>query len=153
MTEAMPMPMPSVVSKARNLLEVSESNALRIFSMSGFRLFIAECLNGAKGRCTRGRIQSEENTNRRADARCQQNRGQRDRYRETWNGLADTECRQAPKKYADSTAADRKHNAFDQELPHQVTAACAKRLAQSDLAGALGHRHQHDVHDADAANQ
>src|SRR5258708_25176194 len=103
MTEAMPMPMPSVVSKARNLLEVSESNALRICSMSGFRLFIAECLNGAKGRRTRGRIQSEENTNRRADSRCQQNGRQRDRHREAWNRFADTECRQAPQQYADGT--------------------------------------------------
>ena len=29
----------------------------------------------------------------------------------------------------------------------------AQRLAQADLAGALRHRHQHDVHDADAAHE
>ena len=32
-------------------------------------------------------------------------------------------------------------------------AARADRHAQADLAGPLGHRHQHDVHDADAADQ
>ena len=31
--------------------------------------------------------------------------------------------------------------------------AGADRLADADLAGALGDRHQHDVHDADAADQ
>ena len=45
------------------------------------------------------------------------------------------------------------HDALDQELRQHVGAAGAHRHADADLARALGHRHQHDVHDADAAHQ
>ena len=47
--------------------------------------------------------------------------------------------------------ADR--DGLDEELAHDVTAARADRHAQADLARALGHRQQRDVHDADAADQ
>jgi hypothetical protein len=38
------------------------------------------------------------------------------------------------------------------ELGEDVAPACAERFADADLAGALGHGHQHDVHDDDAAH-
>ena len=50
---------------------------------------------------------------------------------------------------ADQGEGDR----LDQELHQDVLPAGAHRLAHADLAGALGHRDQHDVHDADAADQ
>ena len=54
---------------------------------------------------------------------------------------------------ADQAAERRQRHRLDQELDQDVLAPRADRLAQADLARALGHRHQHDVHDADAADQ
>src|SRR5207247_4469205 len=42
---------------------------------------------------------------------------------------------------------------FDEELKHDVEARRAQRLPHADLARALGDGHEHDVHDADAADQ
>ena len=41
---------------------------------------------------------------------------------------------------------------LDQELQQDVAPGGAERLADADLAGALGDRDQHDVHDPDAAD-
>ena len=43
--------------------------------------------------------------------------------------------------------------ALDQELLEDVLRVAPERLADPDLAGALGHRHQHDVHDPDPAHR
>ncbi len=39
-----------------------------------------------------------------------------------------------------------------QELTQDVAPACADGQAHADLAGSFRHAHQHDVHDADAAD-
>jgi hypothetical protein len=49
-------------------------------------------------------------------------------------------------------ADQRERHRLDQELREDVAAARADRHAQADFARALGDRHQHDVHDADAAD-
>ena len=53
---------------------------------------------------------------------------------------------------ADRAAQDAQGQRLDQELEQDVAAGGAQRLADADLAGALGHRDQHDVHDPDAAD-
>ncbi len=50
-------------------------------------------------------------------------------------------------------AEQAEHDGFDQELQQHVAAAGADGQAQADLARPLGDRHQHDVHDADAADE
>ena len=51
-------------------------------------------------------------------------------------------------------AADAAHqDRLDQELAQDVAVLGADGFAHADLARALGDRHQHDVHDADAAHQ
>src|SRR2546429_30983 len=55
--------------------------------------------------------------------------------------------------HADHTAQQAEHQRFDQELEQDVEPGGAERLADADLAGALGDRHQHDVHDSDAAHE
>lgn len=48
-------------------------------------------------------------------------------------------------------AADKAdQNGLDQELGEDVAAARADGHTNSDLLGALGHRHKHDIHHADA---
>ena len=53
---------------------------------------------------------------------------------------------------ADEAADDAERDGLDQELDQHVAAARAHRHAQADLARPLGHRHEHDVHDPDAAD-
>ena len=45
------------------------------------------------------------------------------------------------------------HDRLDQELLGDVAPLGAQGAADADLAGPLGHGRQHDVHDADAADQ
>ena len=52
----------------------------------------------------------------------------------------------------DRAACDAQREGLDQELHQHVASARAERHAQPDLARPLGDRHQHDVHDADAAH-
>ena len=54
---------------------------------------------------------------------------------------------------ADDAAEQRQHHRLDQELHQHLAGFGADRQADADLARALGHRDQHDVHDADAADQ
>ena len=54
---------------------------------------------------------------------------------------------------ADQAAERAQHDRLDQELEQDVTRLGAHGHPDADLAGALGHAHEHDVHDANAANQ
>jgi hypothetical protein len=53
---------------------------------------------------------------------------------------------------AEERTANADGDGFDQELKHNVYATGANRHAQADLAGTLRDRNQHDIHDADAAD-
>ena len=53
---------------------------------------------------------------------------------------------------ADHPAERRERHRLGQDLPDDVAAPRAERLAQPDLARPLAHHHQHDVHDDDAAD-
>ena len=53
---------------------------------------------------------------------------------------------------AEDPAEDAEHRSLDEELAPDHPWRGAQRLAQTDLTDALGDRHQHDVHDADAAD-
>ena len=50
-------------------------------------------------------------------------------------------------------AERRERDGLDQELQQHLALQRADREADADLARALGHRHEHDVHDADAADE
>ena len=55
--------------------------------------------------------------------------------------------------HASRAAGDRGYDALEQELQQDRAAPRAERLADADLPRPLGHRHEHDVHDADAADR
>ena len=57
-----------------------------------------------------------------------------------------------PRSDADQAAEDGQRDRLDQELRQDVAAARADRLADADLARPLADRHEHDVHDPDAAD-
>ncbi len=71
-------------------------------------------------------------------------------------GKPDTQCTSRPIALPNRMpmhAADRRQeDGFDQELPQDLAAARAERLADADLARPLGHRDHHDRHHADAAD-
>ena len=52
-----------------------------------------------------------------------------------------------------SAADHREHDGLDEELHEDVALARADRHADADLARPLGDAHEHDVHDADAADE
>ena len=53
----------------------------------------------------------------------------------------------------DGAAEDGQDDGFDQELRQHVALERADGETNADLSGALRHRHEHDVHDPDAADQ
>ena len=53
---------------------------------------------------------------------------------------------------ADQSANGTERNRFDQELSENITAVRAHRHARPDFAGPFRDTHEHDVHDADAAD-
>ena len=62
-------------------------------------------------------------------------------------------ARRKPEHDADEPAEQRQHEGLDQKLGQHLAFQRADREPDADLAGALGHRYQHDVHDADAADE
>ena len=63
-----------------------------------------------------------------------------------------TQATRKPSAGADDAAEHRERDRLGEDLPQDVAPPRAERLAQPDLARALAHRHQHDVHDDDAAD-
>ena len=53
---------------------------------------------------------------------------------------------------SEQAADGREQQGLGDQQGHDLHLSCAQGLAQSDLGGALGHRHEHDVHDQDAGH-
>jgi hypothetical protein len=53
---------------------------------------------------------------------------------------------------AEQAPAKRQDKPFEEDLQQDVATARPQGLEHTDLTGPLGHRNQHDVHDADGAN-
>ena len=73
----------------------------------------------------------------------------RDKLREKADRVRKTRA----ERDADQPAQTRNGSRFDQELQQNVAAFRADGLANADLPRSLRHRHEHDVHDADAAHE
>ena len=70
----------------------------------------------------------------------------------TWMRARDAPRAREAERDADDAAERRERRRLDEELREDVARARADREAHADLARPLGHRHEHDVHDADAAD-
>src|SRR5690349_21945747 len=114
-------------------------------------LLVPEGDDGIETRRAAGRIDAEEEPHQRAEAERHHDGGRRDEGvplhhpREHDSG-ADAE------QDADGAAQDAERERLDEELQQDVALGGAQRLPHADLPGPLGDRHQHDVHDADAAH-
>src|SRR5258708_29911525 len=100
--------MPNVVSRARSLLLISATSAMRAFSpILPINLFIAQRLHRTQGRGTAGRVQAEEDSDSGADASRQQDCRDGDRQRKTLDDAPADERDQRPDQDADQPATDR----------------------------------------------
>ena len=115
--------------------------------------------------CLIRRIQSENDAKQRREQECANDqRGRRQdgklfdrrqiaRLDRVHQQVPEDRRQKAPQYNADHTAKAGNHRRFDEELPNDVALARADRHADADLPRTLSNRYQHDIHNADAANQ
>src|SRR5262245_56560427 len=98
-----------------------------------------------------GRIKAKRNSDETCKSTRQEDRPGTDQDRPT--GVpCDRDSGDDSQQYADKPTYQGQDQGFDQELPSDVIATGPDGHSQTDFTGAFGHRNQHDVHDADAAN-
>src|SRR5438132_4926172 len=178
-TVVIPMTMPRMVSAERNGLTRSESIAsenvsrkstaravpasLRkpagrvplkdwlIVAMARFALLRSQRDHRVEPRRLRRRIRSEEQPYTQRHQQTSQHGPELHGARQRRN--PGDEFRQQYAENDSKGAANQRHRrGFDQKLQEYVAAPRPHRFPQADLAGALRHGNQHDVHDHDSAN-
>src|SRR5216683_4870788 len=115
------------------------------------RLFIPQRFDGIQARSFPSRVEAEDDPDRSRDNDGGDN-GQHRRLRGPMKENADQEGPAAPKKDAHGPAEKAQHDCFHEELAEDIPRPRAHGHAQADLPRALGDRNQHDVHDADPAD-
>ena len=70
-----------------------------------------------------------------------------------WRNRLGGFCKTEAEADADNATKQAQHDRFHEKLQQHVLAAGADRHPQADLACPLGDRDEHDVHDADAADE
>src|SRR5437867_4163641 len=119
------------------------------------RSLVPECLDRVQARCAHRGVEPEDDADRNRDAdRDDHGAGGDDaaqpaRLRDELHDLGD----RPPEQDAHDAAEAREGHRLDEELDHDVPPPCADGLADTDLARSLIHRHEHDVHDPDPADE
>src|SRR5581483_3860315 len=128
----------------------------RLSSMSAGELphlsgsLVAEGFDGGELGGTVGRVGAEEDADHGRDHERYDDRPGGDHRAERADPhLGETD----PDGHAEGAADEGQEDGLDQELGEDVAALGAEGLADADLPRPLGHGHQHDVHDADAADE
>ena len=143
----------SLRGAGRALRLKSESNSQLSTRYSQlFPSFVPQCLDRIQARGASRRHEAEKNADGRredkgnhVDFRIEEE-GRTDHLREAH---AETVGERDPTEAAHAG----KRHCFHQELQHHLPRPRADGHADTDLAGALGHGNEHDVHDADAADE
>src|SRR5512146_1319547 len=151
-TTITPMATPRMVRAARTLWARSEVSAMLAPSSRGV---MESLLAQRHDRVEPGRAAGRIHAGRDADAAAQHDAEQDGdrRHRGRQRGRDVEEHREEYARGDPQTGPDhRDRHRFGEELPQDVAAPRAQRLADPDLTCALGDRHQHDVHDDDAAH-
>lgn len=113
-------------------------------------LFEPECFNGVEAARLAGRVPAEEHAGRKTHAETHHHACRRNNHGPVEYAFHDFGSGDAEGDSCE-TAEEAYHDGFDEELQEDVAAAGAYSHAEADFLGALGDRHIHDVHDADAA--
>src|SRR5579872_5011043 len=115
------------------------------------RSFVPESLNRIQERRFARRIVPKEHSHQRGKYKRHHDRQQADHCGPMREVRDQPRCRQ-PNHDPDNPTQQRQRHRFHEELREDVTCFSPHRLPQADLASPLGHRHQHDIHDSDAAH-
>src|ERR1700730_8975521 len=115
-------------------------------------LFVAQALHGVELRCADGEDGAEESSYERGD-QDRDDRGEAGNGDAVFSEIADGEGNCQSDYDADYTANRRNQNGFRKELEANFAVGCSDGFADSDLANASAYRGEHDIHDADAADQ
>src|SRR5439155_13846868 len=99
-----------------------------------------------------GGVDAEDDTDQRGDGESDHGRPEGD------NGFHAGEVADEPgnghtEQHAHRAARAGKHHGLNEELRDDIAAFGAERTTDTDLARALGHAGEHDVHDTDAADE
>src|SRR5215472_13831911 len=141
-TVATPMTMPSSASIERMRFAVSARRA--IVSVSSTRKprlmasLVAQRLDRIEAGRPGGRVGAEEHADGRAHEHAEQDRPHAQRRGERTQG-ADEQRQRGADEDAHDAARERQRRRFDQELGEDVAPPRPQRLADADLARALGH--------------
>ena len=127
------------------------ANAVRINTRI-VTLLVADGLDRIEFGGLHRRINSEQQADADRHAEGDRDGGRGDIRRPAGRRRDDLRQREAEHN-SDQAADDRDQHRFRQELTNDVGLACADGAADSDFAGTLEHGGQHDVHDADTADQ
>src|SRR5207244_4850816 len=115
-------------------------------------LLVAECGDRIQTRRAARRVEAEEDADGARDQEGTRGR-RRGEERRPLREVRDQPRRADAEDDAGRAAHQAERGRLDQELEQDVPAPRPHREPDADLARALGHRHQHDVHDADAAHE
>src|SRR5688572_13013273 len=154
MREATPMPTPSTINPLRSLCARITSRAIKKFSpirLFPRSLFITQRLDGIQLGCLHCRIKAEEEPNRKGHQNSNKNGPE---LYGIWQGRQVRHERGGGESHCDTenTTETGQGDGLNQELPENISASRAQRLAYADLARTFGHRDQHDVHDNDPSD-
>src|SRR6266702_1282506 len=153
MTVAIPMTTPRMVSPERSLLTRSWSTAISQPSRIEWNAMLlgAQRFDRVEARRAVRRVNAEYDPH--ADAESQRHRHRPGRHAGGQGGRhLDQGGERAPREQSGDAAQQGQDGRLGEELAPHVAPRGAQRLEDPDLAGALGHAHQHDVHDHDTAH-
>src|SRR5687768_7495533 len=147
---------------SRKLRNVMGTPVVTLMSTDAFRplcqrnLLVTKSLDRVEFGGLGGRIDAEKNAQKRTETESNQDRPQRSVNRRQSHPFAEEgtdEIGEArPSHDSDKAAEAGQDDGLDQKLHEDVLAPGTQRLSQTDLPRSLRHRDEHDVHDADAAD-
>src|SRR6266851_5842283 len=150
MVRMMPASMPA--STAPMLRPIRRGGCVSFMAPSLMTLFVAEGFDGVELGGFHGRPDAEDETDADADDDASGG-GPHGHAAPPLQGHADEQDEAVDEEEGDDAARRGEGHGFEQELPGDVAAARADGFAHANFAGALGDAHEHDVHDAHAANE
>ena len=115
-------------------------------------LFIAEGVDGVETAGTVGGIDAEEEADGHGEEDGDSDGVETDDGAEVVDEGGGGNCAAGAEGDAEQAADEGEGDGFDEELAEDVAAFCANGFAEPDLAGSFGDADEHDVHDADAAD-
>jgi hypothetical protein len=128
-----------------------ENNSRTISEPDFAELFVTQSFDWMQSRGQLGRPEAEADTDK-----CGGTAGEKDGAKRNGQGptgdFSEEKDAESAKGDAAKSADQAERDRLDQKLQHDVEMPRADRFAQADFGSAFRDRNQHDIHDADAAD-